>query len=547
MNIRYQICGFAIMAFFYAVYIGKMLLQKKRGIVTNQIAKDKTDKKRYAIELSMKIATYGIILVEVVSIIIGKSVFRYSLKTPGIICGIAGDIFFITAVITMADSWRAGIAAEEHRELVSKGIFKISRNPAFVGFDLVYMSILLMFFNWILLLFTVFAMVMLHLQMLQEEKYLVGEFGDSYKNYKKRVCRYFGLRTWKFWLPVCVVLGILIALGILNTKSKMDKLNNMSFEDSLCYTTKNNPSAVITVGILKDGKATYKVYGKNGKEIPAALHTYEIGSITKTITACCINKAIQEGKINLSDPIDVYLDLPAGKNYPTIEKLLTHTSGYKSHYVNGKFLLNVLLDRNAFAFINKKDICRTLASVNLKEKQYPWNYSNFGFAVLGLILEEVYDETYCSIVNKFMKDLGMENSAFTINKGDLGNYWKWGMRDAYASAGAVRSNIVDMLLYADLQMNDVNFSQMHEPLKSEMQTPAQYEMLDINMDQIAMSWILDNKNGFIWHNGGTSDYNSYLGICKEKNCAVVILSNLPGGYRIPATVLGIKLLKEFSK
>ncbi|MEE3470168.1 MAG: hypothetical protein VZR24_05840 [Butyrivibrio hungatei] len=47
-----------------------------------------------------------------------------------------------------------------------KGIYNYSRNPAFLGFDLVYIGILLMFFNPVLLVISVFAMVMLHLYLL---------------------------------------------------------------------------------------------------------------------------------------------------------------------------------------------------------------------------------------------------------------------------------------------------------------------------------------------------------------------------------------------
>ncbi len=69
-------------------------------------------------------------------------------------------------------------------------------------------------------------------------------------------------------------------------------------------------------------------------------------------------------------------------------------------------------------------------------------------------------------------------------------------------------------------------------------------MMGIQMDEIGMSWIIDKENGIIWHNGGTGDYNSYLGFCPETGVAVVVLSNLSPNYRIPATVLGVKLLKE---
>lgn len=59
-----------------------------------------------------------------------------------------------------------------------------------------------------------------------------------------------------------------------------------------------------------------------------------------------------------------------------------------------------------------------------------------------------------------------------------------------------------------------------------------------------MAWILDRERGVIWHNGGTGGYNSYLGFSPETGTAVVALSNLPPSYRIPATVLGVKLLAE---
>lgn len=99
--------------------------------------------------------------------------------------GITGDIIFAAAVVTMRDSWRAGIAEEHNREMITSGIYKISRNPAFFGVGCVYLGILILFFYWILLFFSVFAAVMLHLQILQEEKYLPVALGEEYISYKK--------------------------------------------------------------------------------------------------------------------------------------------------------------------------------------------------------------------------------------------------------------------------------------------------------------------------------------------------------------------------
>ena len=64
----------------------------------------------------------------------------------------------------------------------------------------------------------------------------------------------------------------------------MSKVPELTFAEALEYTTSDNPDAVITVGIIKNGQTSYKVYGENGKELNADLHTYEIGSLTKTFT-----------------------------------------------------------------------------------------------------------------------------------------------------------------------------------------------------------------------------------------------------------------------
>ena len=116
-----------------------------------------------------------------------------SVRIFGAILSVAGTAIFIVAVWTMRDSWRAGVSKTDKTELVTNGIYQISRNPAFLGFDLLYIGTLLMFFNWILCFLTVFAVIMYHLQIVNvEEDFLFATFGNEYLQYKKKVCRYIG-------------------------------------------------------------------------------------------------------------------------------------------------------------------------------------------------------------------------------------------------------------------------------------------------------------------------------------------------------------------
>ena len=92
----------------------------------------------------------------------------------------------------MKDSWRAGIPDKDKTALVTTGIYRYSRNPAFLGFDFMYVGVLLMYGNLLTLGFSIFAMIMLHLQILQEERYLVNAFGAPYQEYCRHVFRYLG-------------------------------------------------------------------------------------------------------------------------------------------------------------------------------------------------------------------------------------------------------------------------------------------------------------------------------------------------------------------
>lgn len=188
----FQAAGIAIMLAFYGCYFIKMISQHKKGIKTDQIGKGKVGFVKF-VEITMKVFTYLVPAVEIVSIILNTSFFAVPVRIVGVLVAVVGVAVFIISVLTMRDSWRAGVSKTDKTELVTKGIYKISRNPAFLGFDLMYLGILLMFFNLVLFEVSLFAMLIFHLQIVNvEEEFLLEAFGDEYLRYKKKVCRYIG-------------------------------------------------------------------------------------------------------------------------------------------------------------------------------------------------------------------------------------------------------------------------------------------------------------------------------------------------------------------
>ena len=190
-HLPYSILAILVLAVFYGIYFAKMLAQKRRGIRTRQIGRRK-EKDIHTVELLMSAATLGAPIAQLLSIAFGWNHIPAGARFTGFCIAMLGDAVFLLSVLCMKDSWRAGIPDRDQTELVTAGIYRYSRNPAFLGFDFMYIGVLLMYFNFLTAFFSVFAIVMLHLQILQEERYLAAVFGGAYAEYKKHVCRYLG-------------------------------------------------------------------------------------------------------------------------------------------------------------------------------------------------------------------------------------------------------------------------------------------------------------------------------------------------------------------
>lgn len=193
-KLSYTTLALMVLAIFYGIYFTKMLLQKRKGIRTHQIGRRK-ERELHRVETLMSIATFGIVVVQLGSIALGWNRMPANGRFTGFCIGILGDAIFLISVVCMKDSWRAGIPDQDKTKLVTDGIYQFSRNPAFLGFDLMYIGMFLLYCNVLTGIYTLFAMTMLHLQILQEEKFMAQTFGEDYLVYKKKVFRYLGSRS----------------------------------------------------------------------------------------------------------------------------------------------------------------------------------------------------------------------------------------------------------------------------------------------------------------------------------------------------------------
>lgn len=174
------------------------MLYKKNHIKGNVLAKgDKLSKIHYT-ELLVKTSTFmgrSMVCFSVAEsfmvTLVGKPFDIPVIHFSGVGVAALGCFIFIQAMIAMRTSWRVGIDKTTVTKLITHGIYKYSRNAAFVGFDLMFLGLYLMYPNLLTLLIFILNIAAIHLLILQEEQHLKSVFRDEYIQYSNNTPRYF--------------------------------------------------------------------------------------------------------------------------------------------------------------------------------------------------------------------------------------------------------------------------------------------------------------------------------------------------------------------
>ncbi len=90
----------------------------------------------------------------------------------------------------MANSWRVGIDENNKTELITNGLFSISRNPVFLGIMIANIGLFFIIPNAFTLLIISLSTTSINTQIRLEEDFLKSSHGEVYRDYLKRVRRW---------------------------------------------------------------------------------------------------------------------------------------------------------------------------------------------------------------------------------------------------------------------------------------------------------------------------------------------------------------------
>ena len=183
------------------------------------------------------------------------------------------------------------------------------------------------------------------------------------------------------------------------------------------YVKKNNIPALM-VAIVENGKVTYIKRGntkrKNGLPI-SEKSVFQIASISKTFTAIIANTLLDQGLLELKAPISKYLKEDVSSevlrrlNGITIKDLLHHRAGFPH---DGKSLPPSPNGTPQKKPYTKALLLKDLANMKVNAKaEKRFSYSNFGYALLGHIMEKVSGKPYAVLLQEYVNQpCGLENT-----------------------------------------------------------------------------------------------------------------------------------------
>ncbi len=285
----------------------------------------------------------------------------------------------------------------------------------------------------------------------------------------------------------------------------------------------------LSIGFYVNGQAYIIDFGQEEQEL-----SYDIGSVSKTVTGHLILKLCDDGLIDINESVSKYLDIKSGK-YPTIYELLTHTDGYgyltPIEITVPNHLRRRFSYKNPYENVKAADILRALERRNHKRRARKYNYSDFSYAVLALIAEKVTGKKFIDLINNFIKhDLNLDHTVISkqagspksVYKGRIIPCWIWKDNDPYIAAGGLASNIYDMLKYIGTEIE----SDKKYITDGHIVCPASFS--ENKRTGTTVCWHTYKNSDQIWHIGAAGTFRSSLIFNKVKHIGVVVLGNTKG-------------------
>lgn len=337
---------------------------------------------------------------------------------------------------------------------------------------------------------------------------------------------------------MCKKIGFLLILIILWNQPLLvlasESFNTSEVDQYVTNYLERNGLPGASIVVVKDGKLVYeKGYGHDSDGNPITEKSLmRIGSVSKTFTAFAVLQLVEQGKIQLDEPVVKYLstvklDDPRWKDV-TIRQLLSHTSGLPNP--------TIVAPANTL-----KEGVKRLQDWKLQsDPGTKYAYSNPNYWLLAFLVEKVSGMDFVDYLNQqVFQPLGMHDSFTAINSGDFVKGLPKGYVTAYGTAipwkelekmfmgsGGVVSTASDMGKWLSMHTNQGK-NQAGEQLLSQKLLDESYSSQP-KSEKYGLGWSLSSSNtkpARLSHSGALTTYQAQQDIVPSSGYAVAVLLN----------------------
>lgn len=268
-------------------------------------------------------------------------------------------------------------------------------------------------------------------------------------------------------------------------------------------------------------------------QVPVKPETvFQSGSIGKQFTATVVMMLGEEGKVGLDDSLTKYFpDAPQSWKEVTIRELLSHTAGFGDYPKDFNFRKDWTED----------ELLKLVENIPLAfAPATKWEYSNFGYLTLGILIHRVTGEFYGDFLQqRIFQPLGMTSTriiseadivsnraaGYRLVKGELKNQeWVAPMINTTAD-GSLYFSILDLAKWDAALYTEKLLKKSSLDL---MWTPARLKNGQANSGHYGFGWFIDDRNGHrcVHHDGSWQGFETAIDRYIDDRVTVVALTNL---------------------
>ncbi len=341
----------------------------------------------------------------------------------------------------------------------------------------------------------------------------------------------------------------------------------------------------LVIGIISGEDMGIKGYGHLSatQDFAPDEHTiFEIGSVTGVLTTTLMMLETQKGSFRLDNPINDYL--PSDISMPAFQPFVCHIDDRQRLTANGHEQIRMICEPDPMQLPVSVSFCdlasHTSGLPNTPKGLYSWNplrwtgmktkdpyynftreqlydnlyryvltvppgsffqYSDAGLALLGNIIADYNKVSYRDLLkDRILDPLQMYDTDIEITPGEstrfatghnrrgkVTEHWHF---DALAPAAGLRSTVGDLLrfLHANLEVGEDDLSQAFAQVQQPRIDVPKHKTGRETMG--GYGWfvsILSEETNLpvTWINGGTGGFRSFIAFNRDRNIAIVILSN----------------------